>query len=482
MLIRCKYEIIDRLNEPLNCFTFLYSQIEPIYTRISNHFYNDSGYRHRLDKLSVNYFNYFQKRTDIDGIEKIANELYPINNEEEFNLYCLSLLKALHEYLSHNHKIRFKSFKAEISCNNIVLWVKPANPIYDVVPRKLRESFGTTINDLFGKSNILIAKQQNHPYVPVNSTDSRRLNSFLAKKIDSFKIAITPFMSSMAIQFNSHSHIGIANKTPFWAENINNKEDSKQVLLEILNSCFDKNVTILVLPELMVDDYLLDTIKNWLSDKNRKSVQKEGKGLCVVVAGSFHINDLSKKNKRYNRSCILNYNGEILWEHDKLQRYEVNCDDLRESPHLKKILKLSDNGGHEGIFAGDKLYYIDTPIGRIVVCICIDFFHSNLQELLSNSHATIFLVPAMSHQNYHIIEAARGFGDSNKASTFVSNSGCFAKKESSHIHIDGASFYYLPSKEKLINIKYAVNVNEIERTLIFDMAKIIKWEDKRAAR
>lgn len=476
MLMSLKPDIIRLLKVPcpdsLHIFVFLYSKIEPIYRVISNQYYKDHDYRNSLDKTSITI--YIGLNDNLRSIKQgaIKNDIENIIDEGEFDMHCLALLKALNKYFL-GMRTDLNSLPEHAICyDNYVISKKPQNPIYNHINNRTRNSIGSTISDFLGESAFFITEQPTgfgYKYESVKSNSIRRMNSYLQRKQESFKIAITPFMRTMEIEFRSDVQPGAGNKTPFWAENIKETNAPSRELLKILNYCLEKDITILILPELMVDDYLIHCIRQWLIAHNSRCALNDGKGLFMVIAGSFHHKDDSTNNPRYNRSCILNYNGDILWEHNKMQRYDIDSNDIRNSPDLKTHLNLSENGGYEKIAVGDRLCFIDTPLGRIVVCICIDFFHNDLRKLLTDIQATVFLVPAMSHQNFHFIQSAKSFGDSNKASTFVSNSGCLAKDGE-----DGASFYYLPSRDKTTSIRYATK--NAENITIFDMAEIIEAE------
>lgn len=90
----------------------------------------------------------------------------------------------------------------------------------------------------------------------------------------------------------------------------------------------------------------------------------------MVVAVSFHVEE--EHSKIYNISTVLNHKGDVLSTHKKIQRYSFDKNDLKILPKLKDLLKTSESGGYEGTTEFDAIHCIDTPLGRITVCICID--------------------------------------------------------------------------------------------------------------
>lgn len=217
-------------------------------------------------------------------------------------------------------------------------------------------------------------------------------------------------------------------------------------LSKTLEAAIRENVDVLVLPELTIDKALLEFLQNWLLEKNMSIINKGANGLLMVVAGSFHREE--SDGKIYNVSTVFNYKGDILTTQKKIQRYSFDSADVKKNASLKTLLKTSDYGGYECIEAFDAIHCIDTPIGRIAVCICIDYFHENHTEALKQSGVTVFLVPAMSHQNNRFVHIAKTLGGTNRASSFIANSSYLAKKDGDLVHKDGASFFYLPDTKK----------------------------------
>ena len=148
-----------------------------------------------------------------------------------------------------------------------------------------------------------------------------------------------------------------------------------------------------------------------------------------------------------NISTLLNHKGEDLLTHHKMKRFKIREDEATASPEIQRLLKISQNGGYECIRQSQTLKCIDTPLGRIAICICIDYFHKMHQAALQNSGINLFLVPAMTHTVTKFWYNRESLGDANLAATFVSNSSYIARKTDGGVHEKGASFYYLPARE-----------------------------------
>jgi predicted amidohydrolase len=164
-----------------------------------------------------------------------------------------------------------------------------------------------------------------------------------------------------------------------------------------------------------------------------------------VVAGSFHFGDST--DELFNISTLLNHQGDVLLQHRKMKRFQITEEDINADPKIQKTLKISSRGGHEYIGESASLTCIDTPLGRIAICICIDYFHEDFQFAFQNSRANVFFVPAMSDTVTQFQTIAPLLGNTNLASTFVANARCFARSNAGEIDEKAASFYYLPDRE-----------------------------------
>lgn len=260
------------------------------------------------------------------------------------------------------------------------------------------------------------------------------------------KIDVTPFMNEMEFEIESLKKEWDENsKTPFWFTGVKNIVKSKEFLRLLLEEAYKKGVNILVLPELVIDNHLLEFLKEWLKKNNRDQLSLSGNGMLMVVAGSFHIApDKNVKDERYNISHVLDHGGNILWSQKKLNKLTINSEELNRAPGLKNVLKISDEGGYESIFHPEHLLCVDTVIGRIAITICIDFFDDGHQEALRQSGINIFFVPAMNSTISRFEHTARSLGGSNQASSFVANKPFFSKPQNSVPGKRDSPFYYIP--------------------------------------
>lgn len=469
-----KIGLIALLLKPIRLFAELYKLLEPQFSLISNSIYTDLYMKERFMWLSDFFLETFQEIYGFNShnhphlLEKIKQV---IDNEDDSNVLYLSLFKGVADYLALNRKIALRLL-APLRIDRYIITAKPQNPICDALENPQRENLGTDLHDLTDIFKyISVIKDLNLDINIIKNETLNRTCSYLKFRAkNGFKIAVTPFMQQIAFDFDSQLHNWPpTEKTPYWFNKIANLEEAKLWLVEkILQPCLEREVDVLVLPELSIDESLLDFLKSWLRAHNKGSVSPGNPQLLLIVAGSFHFENFD--HQRFNMATVLNHSGDILWTQNKLKRFSFDQDDLQKNPALQTLLKTSSAGGYESIYETGAICFADTPIGRISVCICIDFFHKEHLDAYFQAGINVFLVPAMSPYNIRFLQNAGIFARDNLASSFVSNNGYAAKKSGAGIHESGASFYFLPRKGE----NGVPATGENSHLLIFDINKLIK--------
>lgn len=468
--------LIPLLANPIQLFVQLYKLLEPQFGVISNSIYTRSAARKRFLRLSDFFLKCFQAAYGAGSNAQFLNKIeQQLRKKNDNNILCLSLFKGVGEYLVKDKNGELKKIKPyEVS--GYIITSRPPNPIYDTLPKEveLREHIGTGLHDFEDIFKyISVIKQTNLKINLLKDERLKKTRRYMKDRLrKGFKIAITPFMKNLIIEFDSlKNNWSKTGETPYWFKKIKNIEEAKQYLVDtILMPCLRNEVDILVLPELSIDESLLIFLKDWLRLHNRQRVSSGKSGLLLIAAGSFHFKDEKGPNKHFNVSTVLNHCGEILWTQNKLKRFSIDESDIQKQPELQTLLKTSSAGGYECIEETDRICCVDTPIGRISVCICIDFFHPDHLEAYRHTGTNVFLVPAMSPQNTRFLQNAVIYARDNLASSFVSNSGYAAKKENPGIHKEGASFYFLPKKRET----GIFAVDENCELLIFDIGELTK--------
>jgi predicted amidohydrolase len=462
--------LLELLDQPLHLFAALYEFLEPSYGLISDPIYTNLSARERFDRLSddllKNISKWYSCLSNHHYLEKVK---HMIAKESNFDLLCLALFSALGQYIGKSREEPSGCIDP-IRIGDYIISPKPPNPIYDTLKdsdQAIREEYGTGIHDMPEVFKYVhITKKVGLKIDLMKNSVIKRTSTYLKKRLENgLRIAVTSFMGHMDFQVESLiDKWPMKEKTPYCFKCIVNSEEAKSYLTEkILLPCLEKDVAILVLPELTVDDTLLSFLRRWLKGNNSERVSSGKGGILLVVAGSFHVE--RSADAFYNTSAVLNHAGEVLWAQDKLKRFTLDRNDVKDTPELKEILKISDAGGYEQIHETDTLCCVDMSIGRVSVCICLDYFHKKHTESLRQSSINVFLIPAMTPKNIQFKQAAWYFGNTNLASSFFANSAYIAaRKRDGSVSEKGASFFYIPSRIKT----YTLAKGEQSDLLIFD--------------
>ena len=461
-----RVDVEGLLSHPLELFRCLYQYINKDFNRISNDFLTKLEMRKQHDELSVCFFKCFYKMypAGTPNADAAKNELLKkVDSFKNTDLLIFSLFIGLSRFIEKKMIGEIKA-RGVFKVGSLTITPKPENPIYECLARKIRkpEDVGVSMGeftDLFQKITIF---EELKPQIRLQKPDRdlNETNDYLRKRIPmGFKIAVSPFFTELGFETGSLlSDWPKDQRTPYWFKKVINFDSAEKTLFSLLERCLDEGINILVLPELTIDKSLLDSLKNWLLENNREKVSSGKGGLIMVVAGSFHFHN---KGDICNVTTVLNHRGSVLWTQDKHQVFSVTTEDIHKRPEIKGLLKISNAGGYENIKPADRFLAVDTPIGRICVCICLDFFHPDNLEAFRHSGINIFFVPAMSPSNKQFMDTSKTLGRNNLASSFIALTS-FLPQKIDDIDEKTASFRYVPTSKK--TYEYAVEAN---RELLF---------------
>ena len=453
-------DFLKLLNTPWKLFGELYQFVKNDFIGISNEIRIKTEAQNHYEKLSIRIFNCFIKiygiRND-QGKDRLVSiiEKYTAT-DDDYNLLCISMLRALAIYM---HKVWYSKIRrmGQIKTGKLTITSRPANPIYESLSRPIRKSdrIGVNIHDIADFFREIFVIEEMNPKIVLRAPDPifEKSCKYIKNRIqEGLKIGVSPFHTGL--EFKAASLIDEwpdEEPTPFWFEEVRNINVAKDRLFVLLDQCVQQGVNILVLPELAIDPTLLQTLKEWLYTNNRERVSSGQNGLVMVVAGSFHVR--KDNGDICNVSTVLNHGGQVLWKQEKQQPFSLDRNDVQKTPELKRLIKISNAGGYERIKSADHIYCVDTPLGRICVCICLDFIHPDNLNAFRHSGINVFLVPAMSHGNVRFQQAAWTFGGTNSASSFIAL-GSFLQHGRDDANQENVSFHYLPDKNQ--NYHYAI--------------------------
>lgn len=212
--------------------------------------------------------------------------------------------------------------------------------------------------------------------------------------------------------------------------------------------------TILVLPELGVDETALEAIKEELR-------RLEDGRPCLTVVGIRHKRASRNPILRagwVNEAVVLAPNGTELWRHRK----------------LKAAGSTKPAGGYdeflEDIQVGDTLRVFQTPVGNLAVVICLDCFGEGGRERLSESPASVILVPSLSRSAKPHRTSLNQLVNKLYAIAFVSNRSPFTKEGAAQWNgEEGRSFWALPVKGSIMPPAKA-DPGDDHPSFVFDLA------------
>lgn len=230
---------------------------------------------------------------------------------------------------------------------------------------------------------------------PVNGENAHRYFTFMhsLESLQKLRIALAPYDSGFIPEIVAYERTA-EKKIPFRYSRI--KKPSLKVMTQkveaVLTSARDNEADILIFPELSVDQDAFTKIRGFLAMNNAPDQIK------LVVAGSFHFErDLGGYE---NRATMLDWQGNIVWRHHKLQRYMLRSAEIEGSPHKDVLLELfqagPDDDLEENIHTDYPLSFADTPIGRMATLICLDYLQGRVCESVGRLNCHYLWVPAMT--------------------------------------------------------------------------------------
>ncbi|MBF0402470.1 MAG: hypothetical protein HQL00_00790 [Nitrospirae bacterium] len=147
------------------------------------------------------------------------------------------------------------------------------------------------------------------------------------------------------------------------------------------------NVDILIFPEMVIDSYSLSVIMEWLKNNNKAAAIK------LVAAGSFHC---MEDGKHSNKSIMLGFSGNVLWEQRKLHKFAIKSTEMKEP--MQEFLNIYEQVDvYEAIDVVEhSLNFIDTPIGRMATMICVDYLQTTIHSVFNQIKCGFLWIPVMT--------------------------------------------------------------------------------------
>jgi predicted amidohydrolase len=277
-----------------------------------------------------------------------------------------------------------------------------------------------------------------------------------------FRIALCPLIGSFWPRFAMLS--GLSQFAADTAEPMHAPQLLTGHLDRLIDLARDREIDVLVLPELTVDAQALTRLK-----------QRLGTAVFphAVVAGSFHVMD---GDSRRNRAPILDQNGRTLWSHDKRGHFRVTGSQMHAmarllapgQPRLFSDTPPSpdrDAEYFEGIQHGDTLHILDAPLGRLAVLICADALDlsGGYRSLVHAGSIDLLLIIGMSGKTSDFWRWAEDLRRLRTVVLFV-NAGCLLQCSKPNDVEALAAFMCLPwSKDRHpVRVRWRHGTNSLE--------------------
>jgi hypothetical protein len=276
-------------------------------------------------------------------------------------------------------------------------------------------------------------------------------------------IGVFPLLKDTDFEFASAG--GDATRRHYNFTGIRNEEDAWTEIRTVLCGCRDEAMAaeaavIVVLPELTIPPSLEARIAQWLRTEDPQD------RVLLVIAGSFHRDDISPDDIPVNACPVLQFDGkrawgvdasgrEVEWLHQKMNAFRVtrqNLDDLRALPDVGRFRSFLDlfpdetEEGIEHIVTSSELILFDLPVGRAAVVICLDYLAEDEIRLLQDLAVDLVFAPAMSPSTEGFHDTSRRLGTYCCATAFCANSAWVVPDGAEET---GTSYIYLPMRPGL---------------------------------
>ncbi|MEW6210544.1 MAG: hypothetical protein AB1631_19425 [Acidobacteriota bacterium] len=415
---------------------------------------SDSHQAQLYKRSSMDFRLFLHNNRDAD-FPMLQKDILPIkerlraDDPGEILIRCAALLFALSDYIEKEIEESFmREHKGvrpadELGELDILVTPKAAGVIAETLEEEEKPRIESEVSEMIDKyhPSLCLTPLNVGEWKLVPCHLPRMTAELLNSRVGDKQLKIAMSTLSLDARLKGRSLPGFPEDEPprFLLDSVGEERPQIELLKKILQQCRDQGVSILVLPELRMPPALLDTVKKFLQDQSWSGLQS-GKGLLLVVAGSWHE---EIDGRWLNRSYVLDCMGNTVWMHDKLAEFNISRKNVRDNPGLKKQLNINDHGGKEAIFRGTSLEFCDCAVGRLAVAICAGFFHKPLEPVLIASKVNIFLVPAMTSDARPLLKRADELVRSQHAATFVANCGTVGRDHKTKRIAEKATCFYL---------------------------------------
>lgn len=299
------------------------------------------------------------------------------------------------------------------------------HPIAKAVPKTKRFK----LNAELGANAVLGLRHQWQAVERSAELEMSRSDVFdelMAKPPKQLKIGLSPFSGIDDMLWRYDAEDEYDGRIPFWCDGAQDEQGLWERLSAVLIMAYERQVHILLLPELVMTEALQTRLGDWLAQHN-----SDKPIIRLVVAGTRHVIHGNGRNAYSNRCAVLNYCGGVEWEQEKRQRFDL---DVEQADGLFGIQRSA----FEPTRLSRQLVMRRTALGRMATPICLDFLCDGLWQVMP---VDVYLVPVMS----------AGLSRFNRRCQTVGE--CGAAAFGCNVRMDGgwqtSMFAYRPAKDQL---------------------------------
>jgi len=320
---------------------------------------------------------------------------------------CLKELEQFYRSSPWQYRQGGKAPEVRLYSQRYVLRSPPRGYIVNAIPKEQR----FTSADLIGRDRVLGLRYRWTRISAETKLDwdyTLALDALLTEP--QLRVGFSPIAGVTEMRWHSNcaDRRGPRGEVPIRCMEAYNDEDIWQRIEAVLRCAYQRGVQVLLFPELVFTQPLLDKTIAWLESNNLLDPV-----LRLVVAGTRHVDSEDYPGEFCNRCTVLDASGSIAWIQDKRQCFTLEAEDLRsllpgfDAPAAFEPSQLSSN-----------LVVRETAIGRILTSICLDYINEDIWGKLG---ADLHLVPAMSAGLSRFRDRGRQLGNLSGVTSLVCN-------------------------------------------------------------
>jgi len=338
---------------------------------------------------------------------------------------CLYVLGRRFGNKPHPHSLN-GFIEVSLNGSRYILAHLAEHPIAKAIPKnkRFKRNAEIGVNGVLGLRHQWQAVERS---AEITISRSDVFDVLMAASLKHVKIGLSPFAGIDDMIWRCDAEDERDGSIPFWCDGAQDEQALWERLSAVLMKAHEQQVHVLLLPELVMTEVLQMKLGDWLVQHNAFEPN-----IRLVVGGTRHVIDSNGNNVYSNRCTVLNHCGEIEWEQEKRQPFDLTAEQANDFFGIQ-------SPAFEPTRLSRQLVMRHTALGRIATPICLDFLCDGLWQIMP---VDIYFVPVMSKGLSRFNDSCRTVGNIWGAAAF----GC-------NVRMDGgwqaSMFAYRPAKDDL---------------------------------